>query len=456
MIPMSPIYRIPKIKDYPKLKEVYTKTTLFNFDYTEPSEYSADAIESVIYNHYKNYRIGVDTDDPDDVEEWHDYFEARIQEIMPTYAKLFDSLEIEFDPLMTKDIAIHATTAHDALNTDDSANSGTTGTQSTGNSTQTNEQVSEHAGESITDDANSSVTSRDTSGTDGKTSTRTDDLKEVLESDSTRTDDLSETISGAKSEAKTSATTSAETSEGMATRADDLYTTESGTMDHNSTEAKSRYENSNIETEKRFSDMPQGSVANIDDGYLTTYGKDGEAKNGSSVDSGTGEAHDTSARTVENGGTQDTASSSNVNRDQSTDEATNEQHDEVKSNEGTQVTETDQTKTNTGTQKVVDSGNSSESTDEESESTGTSATVDSSTDRSNGQTSNTEASATQGTHSDEAHARHAIDEDTEHNETIKGYEGYPVSDLILKYRETIVNYNKMLIREVADLFILVF
>ena len=201
-------------RQYPKLKELFaTSASLFNFSYPHAQTYSYQTIETMLYNHFKNYGISAVNDE--DVLEWKEDFEARMNEIMPKYNKLYDTWDSITNPLRTVDIHQDIVTQRDIADTGTVGNIGANG------------------------------------------STVTNNLQER----------------------------------------DDYI--EEGNASH----ASSDYANGNVESEKKFSDTPQGSVQNIDDGYLTNYTKDGQASNSSSVGSSNDQDHKESTNVRANTGT---------------------------------------------------------------------------------------------------------------------------------------------------------
>lgn len=225
------------MKNYPKMKTIFAnKAALFNFTYPHATVYSYDTIETMLYNHFKNYRIAAENDE-DDIEEWQDDFAARMNEIMPRFNKLFDTWDTITNPLRTVDVHQDMAVQRDIADTGTASNIGANG--------------------------------------------------------NTRTDNLNQR--------------------------DDYI--EEGNASH----ANSEYQNGNVEAEKKFSDMPQGDVSNIDDGYLTNYTKDGQASNNSSVGSANDQNHKefTNVRantgTVSEQGTNSNTLTNNLKRDDDSD-----------------------------------------------------------------------------------------------------------------------------------------
>lgn len=75
--------KIP-IKDLAK----YGRTTIFNFDYPLTENVSRETFETMILNKYMQRRIGFET-----ITAFRIQLNVKLNEIMPLYNKLFDSLE---------------------------------------------------------------------------------------------------------------------------------------------------------------------------------------------------------------------------------------------------------------------------------------------------------------------------------------------------------------------------
>lgn len=73
-----------KIKDLAKVG----RTTIFNFDYPLTSNINKEDFETMILNHFLMRRIGFDT-----VTAFQIQLNVKLNEIMPIYNKMFDSLE---------------------------------------------------------------------------------------------------------------------------------------------------------------------------------------------------------------------------------------------------------------------------------------------------------------------------------------------------------------------------
>ena len=217
-------------RQYPKLKEVFaTSASLFNFSYPHAQTYSYQTIETMLYNHFKNYGISAISDE--DVIEWKEDFEARMNEIMPQFNKWYDTWDSISNPLRTVDIHQDIVTQRDVTDTGTVGNIGASG------------------------------------------STTTNNLQE-------RDDYIAEDV-----------------------QTNDLEKHNEYSDDGSSSHANSEYNNGNVESEKKFSDTPQGSVQNIDNGYLTNYTKDGQATNSSSVGSANDQDHKEGENTQTDTGT---------------------------------------------------------------------------------------------------------------------------------------------------------
>lgn len=76
--------------EYTKIKDLAKegRSTIFDFDYPLSSNVSEETFETMILNHYMMRRIGFDT-----VTAFKLQLNVKLNEIMPIYNKMFDSLE---------------------------------------------------------------------------------------------------------------------------------------------------------------------------------------------------------------------------------------------------------------------------------------------------------------------------------------------------------------------------
>lgn len=76
--------------EYTKIKDLAKegRSTIFDFDYPLTQNVSAETFETMILNHYMMRRIGFDT-----VTAFKLQLNVKLNEIMPIYNKMFDSLE---------------------------------------------------------------------------------------------------------------------------------------------------------------------------------------------------------------------------------------------------------------------------------------------------------------------------------------------------------------------------
>lgn len=77
-------------EDYTKIKDLAKegRSTIFNFDYPLSQYVDREQFETQILNHYLMRRIGFDT-----VTAFRIQLDVKLNEIMPMYNKMFDSLE---------------------------------------------------------------------------------------------------------------------------------------------------------------------------------------------------------------------------------------------------------------------------------------------------------------------------------------------------------------------------
>lgn len=199
------------------------RSNIFNFDYPIFDETYRPVLEKKILKHYYTREICAET-----VGLWKLFLDARMNEIMPYYNKLYESELLQFNPLRDTDI------------TKDHSGEGT------------------RASEAQTTDSVSTSDTRTDNLTRTDDFTRTDNLTEVT--DATRTDNLSEVTD--------------------ATRTDNLskVTQDSGTQGDSGSDV-----NKNTRWDI-YSDTPQGSLTNVEnETYLTNARK--------IVDDGTGSTH---------------------------------------------------------------------------------------------------------------------------------------------------------------------
>ena len=76
-------------EDYTKIKDLakYGRTTIFNFDYPLSNKVDKEEFETIILKHYLTRRINFDT-----VTAFRISLDAKLNEIMPRYNKMFDVL----------------------------------------------------------------------------------------------------------------------------------------------------------------------------------------------------------------------------------------------------------------------------------------------------------------------------------------------------------------------------
>ena len=76
--------------EYTKIKDLAKegRSTIFDFDYPLSTNVSSETFETMILNHYMMRRIGFDT-----VTAFKLQLNVKLNEIMPIYNKMFDSLE---------------------------------------------------------------------------------------------------------------------------------------------------------------------------------------------------------------------------------------------------------------------------------------------------------------------------------------------------------------------------
>ena len=219
-----------QLTKYPRLKEKYeNKTALFTgVSYTAPVVYSNADLQTMIYNHFKNYRLAADVTECEDDEEiaeaiadWHDSFAARMYEIMPAFSKLLDSAEIQIEPLKTVDItqtlegleSLSELMEESANSTghvggehsdSDATKSGSTRSADTTEATQTSTESTDEdtrTRETETQESAGKQSDRSTNETDSKSGSSSNSEQTERQSDTDRLED--ETKSGNKSTSDT-------------------------------------------------------------------------------------------------------------------------------------------------------------------------------------------------------------------------------------------------------------
>lgn len=385
------------INDYPKMKTVYgTKAALFSFDYPKASKYDPEEIESIIYNHYKSYRLPVDKNDQDEIDEWHDDFAARICEIMPYFNKLYDSADAIIDPLKNIDISEYAETVDESLAQYLKARQKVENDMSESNFENANEsgKTSNSTGHTTKEDAESASKNSITEDNDTRETNRAEEASEASESEKANAQ------SGYTNENSTSATYSENT-----TASDQNRSTSGNTL-------------------QKFSDTPQGAVANLDNGYLTNV----TANNGStSENSGSNESSESSGET-DNTSNSSTLSSSaesasaDLNRSSEVAENSSENRVSEGSENSERLSSQDITESLTGGENISgsESGTSSQSR---------------------------ERSEDMDEHGEDSRTRQ-----NELNRSKTGYLGLSAGRLLKDYREALVDINSKLIKALSDMF----
>lgn len=340
-----------------------TRERLFDFPYPIFDDAYKPVIESKIMRHYYMREIGAET-----VGLFKLYLEQKMTEIMPYYNQLYQSELIKFNPMWTADY----TKAHQGTADDTNNRNVTEGID-----------VTREAKTNVVVNAEDKGT-RDWTETD--TATISTHFDGTVKSDGTVNADTQTDNVGEKTE----------TSENHVTSSATVNGTTNGTSN----------------AQDRFSDTPQGSLANIDN---NTYLTNATIKDGTTSETNKTTSSDSS----------DTTGGSQAN-------TTDQGHtvsDTVSSN--TDVTTNDTTVNETRNK----SGNET-----------THATHD--------QTSNTTYNATDNT------ARTMGDNLIAHNtneylDHVKGNTGYSYSKLLNEYRDTFLNIDMQIIDELEELFMYV-
>lgn len=237
-------------KGYTSVNEIISKSRakIFNFSYPIFDPLYKPVLETKILKHYYGREIGAET-----FGRWQLWLDAKMNEIMPYYNKLYESELLEFNPLHDIDLTI----------------------------------TKNKEGTSNTDYEGNTDTTNDLTRTDNLTRTddftRTDDLERNLET--TRTDNLTQTDDYTRTDNTTK------------------RTQDSGTESDQESKA-----NKNVHWDL-YSDTPQGSIQNIDvqnNEYLTNARKitdDGTGTTASKTTTFGKLVTETNSGTVNNAGT---------------------------------------------------------------------------------------------------------------------------------------------------------
>lgn len=360
-------YGLTESVGYKKVDEILKSIhgEVFDFDYPIFDEAYRETLECNILRHYYTREICAET-----VGLWKLWLDARMNEIMPYYNKLYESALIEFNPLHDVDFTRSGNKTIDGTKTNDGT------IVDSGSKTKSG---------TITDDGNSSKR-----GTIGEV--------EDLDKTGTVSDDGDKTKTGTVTDDATSRNTGTVTNLKTGTESD---------------AGQSAPKNS---TWDLYSDTPQGGINGIEQ----------------AVDNLPDNAYLTNARHIIEDGTGSSSSSTttyNV-QDQRTDNTTTDY-------DNTTTHNTAETDDNVRTYDTNDhkEKETTFNTDDTNDNVRTFDTVDTDTGRRS------------------SNSRLKDDSLTEYLESVVGKRSFTsYSTLLMQYRETFLNIDKMIIEELSDLF----
>lgn len=415
---------------------------IFNFDYPIWTEEHRKILETKIISHYINYEIGLET-----VPLWQFYLANRMNEIMPYYNEMYESIYPYKDKLYWNKDTTDKFNENETTKSEDIYQG-----ISTGESTEDYQRA-----RNLTD--NKDYT-RDNSETRDNTGTTTNDLKEQNDGTAqksetsnkssettttgTRTDDLTEKLTSTDSITDTESTEVNVTRND--TRTDDLTETTKNTMTRDET-ANSKTVTENLQI---VSDLPQTTLRGLD--YATQSTQD----NGSSTTDSTLNINQTdngtkdNTGTVKNNGTEQSKGDITKTHDQTQSDTTTNTGTVKNVNDETYTDETTNTgnettqniKTNTGTVDTVGNEKLQQNIIDNEKFTSAEGIKDNT-----GRTSQVNDNTTRNINLNKGH---------EYQLLRTGLDGNSYSQLIADYLPQIQNIDMMIIKDLKNLFMLIF
>lgn len=377
------------------IKSVIEKAVpqIFDFGFPIFKEEYRNVLATKILEHYYTREIGYET-----YGLWKFKLGVRLNEIMPYYNQLYESTLLEFNPLYDVDYTrTHERERNTEENGTSSRNSSTVNknsseTNSTLDGTNVSESENENTFNRTTEGDVSTTTSNETNGTVNKST----------ESNST----VNKTNEGtSQTEKSGSSVTDAEHSGEGNTTAN--YTTNSSEWD-------------------LYSDTPQGTVANLNDEiYLTNARKKTKNESGQNSTNGTDSSTDKST-TTDSGNEKITSSGSGV--DTTTAESS-------------------------GTDTIASTDNGTENVENNETVNGTSQGTSKTSDTMSRVGKNTTNGEVDITESGENVSANTVKDIDSFLETVRGkMGGADYSEKLMKYRQTFLNIDLMVIEALSDLF----
>ena len=415
---------------------------IFDFGFPIFDENYRLVLEKKILKHYYTREICAET-----VGLWKLWLDARMNEIMPYYNKLYESELLEFNPFYDADYT--RTIDRDKTGSEDNTNS------------RTNSVMGTHTG-TVVDDGSNNLAQTGTIVADTEhTGTVTDAVQERgtivedTEHTGTITDRLQQTGTVAKD------IDSTEDMDGTVTDDIDSTLRKTGTINTDDDTTNTRTDNLHATDARHdkndrwdyFNDTPQGGINGVEDlEYLTNVRH--------IVDDGTG-----SGGTLDNTGTQTNVKDATIletrNTTDTTDTVDEKTYDTQKTIDATETQTFNKTDTNTKTLNNEDEKTTTfnkDTTDlktmNNEDETTTTFNKNDNRDIDNTRTYN-EATSESTSNSELLNKQIASEEDyLEH--VVGKFPGRSYAQLLKEFRETFLNIDMMIIEELADLFMLIY
>lgn len=385
----------PEVLADKTIDEIVTAAAPAIFDFAFPcySEEFRPVLEHEILFHFYMQEIGAET-----YGLWKYFLAKRLREIMPYYNQLYRSAELEFNPFHDVDY----TKLHGGRNTGNKQTSGNVTSHTESDGTTGASGTTETSGSGAMTGTSQNRRVKDTTGTE--------------ETDTTTENDG--TVNASKIIHEETDTTS-----------ENDGTTETDTT--GSKTATGSYQETNISSDA-YSDTPQTSVRGVegdgsgdptnnvsDNYYLTNYRKIVASKNGSSTASENTTGHEEGTTHNEGTGHSETDRTETENRTSHDEGAGNSTTNRVGNETETANGTTGENTVTSGHEETEHTGTSHDETNASSDSEGTEAYIntDDYTDRYSGKMSTTS-----------------------------------YSQLLIEYRQTMININQMIFNELETLF----
>lgn len=169
------------------------RSSIFSFDYPIYDERYRSVLETKIIRHYYMREIGMET-----VGLWKMYLEARMNEIMPYYNKLYESELLELEPFADIDYTRSGNSTGQKTGSEEGSVTATRSDANTGTITDEGSDSKTRNGTITTQDSTSATATEERTDTGAgsksteSTETNTGTIRDVGTKTNTRTDDLQE------------------------------------------------------------------------------------------------------------------------------------------------------------------------------------------------------------------------------------------------------------------------